>query len=135
MTAKNAHVLVVDDEPHLCMALRRILEKGGYQVTTTTDGQTALEIVRESAPDIVLLDLMMPGLDGREVCRRLRESGTRAGIVYFTAKADASDPVRLKELRGEADAILSKPATSRQILSKVSSVLRDAGGRARGRSA
>jgi DNA-binding response OmpR family regulator len=125
MTAKSAHVLVVDDEPHLCNALRRILEKGGYQVTTTTDGQTALELVQEKPPDVVLLDLMMPGLDGREVCRRIRESGTQTRIVYFTAKADASDPVKLKELREEADGFLVKPATSRQILAKVASMLQD----------
>lgn len=125
MTAKSAHVLVVDDEPHLCNALRRILEKGGYQVTTTTDGQTALELMKEHLPDVVLLDLMMPGLDGREVCRRAREQGTRARIIYFTARADASDPVKLKELREEVDGFLVKPATSRQILTKVGSVLQD----------
>ncbi len=123
MTAKSAHVLVVDDEPHLCVALSRILEKGGYRVTTTTNGQTALELIEEKRPDVVLLDLMMPGLDGREVCRRIRQSGMEVRVIYFTAKADASDPAKLKELRKEADDLLVKPATSRQIISKVSSVL------------
>ncbi len=123
MVAKSAHVLVVDDEPHICMAVRRILEKGGHRVTTTTDGRAALQLIQENAPDVILLDLMMPGLDGREVCRRARELCSGVRIVYFTAKADASDPVRSKELREEADGFLIKPATSRQILSKVSSVL------------
>lgn len=124
MAAKSAHVLVVDDEPHLCVALSRILEKGGYRVTTTTSGQTALELIEEKRPDVVLLDLMMPGLDGREVCRRIRESDIEIRVIYFTAKADASDPSKLKELRKEADDFLIKPATSRQIISKVSSVLK-----------
>lgn len=124
MVAKSAHVLVVDDEPHLCVALGRILEKGGYRVTTTTSGQTALELIEEKRPDVVLLDLMMPGLDGREVCRRIRKSGIEVRVIYFTAKAEASNPAKLKELRKEADDLLIKPATSRQIISKVSSVLK-----------
>ena len=123
MAAKSAYVLVVDDEPHLCTAVRRILEKGGHRVATTTDGRAALQMIQENAPDVMLLDLMMPGLDGREVCRRARALSPGVRIVYFTAKADASDPVRSKELREEADGVLIKPATSRQILSKVSSVL------------
>ena len=123
MAAKSAYVLVVDDEPNLCTAVRRILEKGGHRVTTTTDGREALQMIQENAPDVMLLDLMMPGLDGREVCRRARALCSEVRIVYFTAKADASDPVRSKELREEADGFLIKPATSRQILSKVSSVL------------
>ena len=125
MASENARVLVVDDEPNLCVAVRRILEKGGYSVTTTTDGQTALKLVEEIKPDVVLLDLMMPGLGGRDVSRRIRESGSDTRIIYFTAKADASDPSMLKELHEGVDAVLIKPATSKQILSRVSSVLKD----------
>jgi len=126
MVPESAHVLVVDDEPNLCVAVRRILEKGGYSVTTTTDGQTALQLVQEIKPDVVLLDLMMPGLGGRDVSRRIRESGSDTRIIYFTAKADAGYPSMLKELHEGVDAVLIKPATSRQILSKVDSVLKDA---------
>ena len=123
MAARSAYVLVVDDEPHICTAVQRILEKGGHRATTTTDGRAALQMIQEEPPDLVLLDLMMPGMDGREVCRRARELCPQVRIVYFTARADASDPVRSKELREEVDGFLIKPATSRQILSKVSSVL------------
>lgn len=126
MAPESAHVLVVDDEPNLCVAVCRILEKGGYSVTTTTDGQTALQLVQEIKPDVVLLDLMMPGLSGRDVSRRIRESGSDTRIIYFTAKADAGDSSMLKELHEGVDAVLIKPATSRQILSKVGSVLKDA---------
>ena len=119
-------ILVVDDEPHLCSGLRRVLEKEGYEVTTATDGETALKLAREKEPDIVLLDLMMPGMDGREVCRRLREVTTTTQVIYFTARADPAGPFKSKELRREAEALIAKPATSKRILSKISSVLRRA---------
>jgi DNA-binding response OmpR family regulator len=126
VVADSAYVLVVDDEPHLCNGLRRILEKEGYEVSTAQDGQTALGLVDVRTPDVILLDLMMPGLDGREVCRRVREVAPATQVIYFTAKAEPVDPTVLRHLRAEADAFITKPATSRQILAKVSSVLRHA---------
>lgn len=126
MVADSAYVLVVDDERHLCNGLRRVLEKEGYEVSTAQDGLTALGMVDERPPDVILLDLMMPGLDGREVCRRVREVAPAIQVIYFTAKAEPIDATVFRQLRNEADAFLSKPATSRQILSKVSSVLRQA---------
>lgn len=126
MVADSAYVLVVDDERHLCNGLRRVLEKEGYEVSTAQDGLTALGMVDERPPDVILLDLMMPGLDGREVCRRVREVAPAIQVIYFTAKAEPIDATVFRQLRSEADAFLSKPATSRQILSKVSSVLRQA---------
>ena len=126
MVADSAYVLVVDDERHLCNGLRRVLEKEGYEVSTAQDGLTALGLVDERPPDVILLDLMMPGLDGREVCRRIREVAPAIQVIYFTAKAEPIDAAVFRQLRTEADAFISKPATSRQILSKVSSVLRQA---------
>ncbi len=126
MVADSAYVLVVDDERHLCNGLRRVLEKEGYEVSTAQDGLTALELVDQRTPDVILLDLMMPGLDGREVCRRVREVAPAIQVIYFTAKAEPIDAAVFRQLRTEADAFISKPATSRQILSKVSSVLRQA---------
>lgn len=116
-------VLVVDDELHMCNVLRRILENEGYKVITAPDGETALRLIKEKEPDVILLDLMMPGIDGREVCRRVREFSTSTQIIYFTAKAEPVDPLKLKELRSEADAFITKPASSKQILSRVSRVL------------
>ncbi len=126
MVADSAYVLVVDDEPHLCNGLRRVLEKEGYEVSTAQDGLTALGLVDRRTPDVILLDLMMPGLDGREVCRRVREVAPATQVIYFTAKAEPIDPTIVRQLRAEADAFITKPATSRQILSKVSSVLQRA---------
>ena len=116
-------ILVVDDEPHICNVLRRILEKEGYKVITAPGGRTALQLIKEKKPDVILLDLMMPGMDGREVCRRVREFSTTTQIIYFTAKVEPIDPLKSKELRREVDAFITKPASSRQILSKVSGVL------------
>lgn len=126
MAASNAYVLVVDDEPHLCNGLRRVLENEGYEVSTAPDGLTALELVDQRTPDVILLDLMMPGMDGREVCRRVREIAPATRVIYFTAKAEPVDPTILRRIRAEADAFITKPATSRQILSKVSNVLQQA---------
>ena len=123
----NSHkVLVVDDELHLCNILRRILEREGYRVITAPDGEAALRLTEEEKPDVILLDLMMPGIDGREVCHRVREFSAATQIIYFTAKVMLTDPLKLKELHHEADAFITKPATSKQILSKVSGVLQGA---------
>ncbi len=122
--ASRPLVLVVDDEPHMCHVLRRILEKEGYRVVTAPDGESALSLVKERKPDVMLLDLMMPGIDGREVCRRVRELSVATQIVYFTARLDSLGPLKLTGLRSEADAFITKPATTKQILSKVNSVLK-----------
>ncbi len=121
---ENYRVLVVDDELHICNVLRRILKKEGYEVITAPDGETALQFTKEEKIDVILLDLMMPGIDGREVCRRVRQFSKTTQIIYFTAKVMPTDP--LKELRCEADAFITKPATSKKILSKVSGVLQGA---------
>jgi len=126
MVTGSYDILVVDDEPQLCIALHRILKMEGYDVRTASDGETALGMVREKQPDVVLLDVAMPGMDGREVCRRVRECATGTHVIYFTAKSGAFHPEMLRELKREADAFLAKPASSKQILSQVSNVLRQA---------
>ena len=128
MVTESPEILVVDDEPQLCTALQRILNMEGYEVRTASDGETALGLVKEKQPDVVLLDVIMPGMDGREVCRRVRECTTGTRVIYFTAKSGAFHPEEMRELRHEADAFLAKPATSRQILSQVSNVLQKAQG-------
>ncbi len=95
MATSNPLVLVVDDEPRMCDVIERILKQEGYKVITALDGMAALQLVKEKGPDVILLDLMMPGIDGREVCRRVRELSTKTQIIYFTAKAE-SDPAKLK---------------------------------------
>ncbi|NLE08256.1 MAG: response regulator [Dehalococcoidales bacterium] len=104
------------------MILRRILEKEGYLVNVASDGEKALSIVEKNNPDVVILDLMMPGMNGREVCHAIREMAPATKVIYFSAKVE-SDVQKLKELKGEADMFLTKPATSKKILSSVNSLL------------
>ncbi|HEY32900.1 MAG TPA: response regulator [Dehalococcoidia bacterium] len=124
MTTRSPLVLIVDDEPHLLSGLRRVLEKEGYEVTTALDGETALQLAREKKPDVVLLDIMMPGMDGREACRRIREVAEGVQVIYITARAELNDPLQLKRLRSEANAFITKPTTSKRIISAVNGLSR-----------
>ena len=126
MMTRRLQILIVDDEPHLRTGLRRILNEEGYEAMIAADGETALKLAEEKKPDIVLLDIMMPGMDGREVCRRLREVVAEVQIIYLTAKAEPNGLLHAKYPRGEADAFIAKPATSKRILSKINSVLHNA---------
>ena len=123
MPENRKMVLVVDDEPAMCHILERLLKAEGYGVLTARNGEKALELFEKHRPDLVLLDLMMPGMNGREVCRHIKSAVPETSVVYVSAKALPTDPEDLKEFKGEADAFITKPATSKQILSKVSSVL------------
>lgn len=122
MAPRDNIILVVDDEFHMCNILRRILEREGYKVITALDGETAIRITEEKKPDVILLDIMMPGIDGIEVFRRIREMSPATRVIYFTAKAEL-DTFKLKKLRSNADAFIAKPAASKRILSTISSVL------------
>lgn len=123
MTTSDHLVLVVDDEPHMCNVLRRILKKEGYNVITAPDGVAALRLTKQKTPDLILLDLMMPGIDGMEVCRRVREFSGTTRIIYFTAKVELTDTFKFEQLQSGADACIVKPAASKQILSTIGSVL------------
>jgi CheY-like chemotaxis protein len=123
MITRRPIILIVDDEPHLRTGLRRILNEEGYETMTAADGETALGLAENKKPDVVLLDIMMPGMDGHEVCRRLREIAAEAKIIYLTAKAEPNVPLHEKYPGGEADAFIAKPATSKRIISKIESML------------
>ena len=127
MDDNAALVLVVDDEPTICSALERILQNNGYRVITAYDGITALEIAKKSRPDLVVLDIMLPGMDGRELCSIIRNS-TDCHIIYFTARADLTMTENRNELCGEADAVITKPASMKRILSVVESTLTNPSG-------
>jgi len=127
LTENNTLVMVVDDEPTMCRILDRILTGEGYNVVTAGNGKTALKLFEQQAPDVVLLDLMLPGMNGREIRKIIRETYPATRIIYLSAKAVPTTPAELKEFSSEADAFLAKPATSRQILSAVKKVLGKAG--------
>ena len=130
-------VLVVDDERDILELVKYNLDKEGYQVTAVATGEDALLAARSKLPDVVILDLMLPGVDGLEVCRRLKAEPTTRGIpiVMLTAKGDEADVVAGLEL-GAADYI-TKPFSPRVLTARIRAALRrgdaedDAGGTVR----
>ncbi len=123
MLSDDALIMVVDDELTMCRILERVLTGEGYRVIIAEDGEAALNLFARHSPHVVLLDLMMPGINGREVCRRIKESSATARIIYLSAKAVPIPSIEIKELRTEADAFIPKPATSKEILSTIRRVL------------
>jgi len=115
-------VLVVDDDPTVSDVVRRYLEHAGLNVTLAADGDVALAAYEREHPDLVVLDLMLPGIDGLEVCRRLRDRGGNVPIVMLTALGDEED--RVLGLRLGADDYVTKPFSPRELALRVQSVLR-----------
>ena len=116
-------ILVVDDEPKIVQLARDYLEHAGFVVVTAADGRTALERVASQHPDLLVLDLGLPGLDGLEVTRRLRQAGDLP-IVMLTARDDELD--KLLGLELGADDYLTKPFSPRELVARVRAVLRRA---------
>ncbi len=117
-------ILVVDDEAVLVETIAYNLEQAGYRVVTAADGRSALDAARSEIPDLIILDIMLPGMDGLEVCRQLRrESGTATTpIVMLTAKDDEIDKVVGLEVG--ADDYVTKPFGRRELLARVRALLR-----------
>src|SRR6266540_2531081 len=123
-------VLVVDDEPHIRTVLRRYLEADGLTVAEAADGEAALAALRENPPDLVLLDVMLPGIDGIEVLRQLRIFSD-AYVILVTARAEEID--KLVGLGVGADDYVTKPFSPREVTARVKAVLRrDRGARQTG---
>src|ERR1044072_6887495 len=114
-------ILVVDDEPKVARLARDYLEKNGFRVLTCDDGQAALTIARREKPDLVILDLMLPTIDGREVCRRLRRDSD-VPIIMLTALSEEIDQVTGLEIG--ADDYITKPFSVRALVARVRALLR-----------
>jgi DNA-binding response OmpR family regulator len=119
MTARK--ILVIDDEPLITESLEYSLKQEGFQVLVANDGYQALKISREETPDLIVLDIMLPGMDGWEVCRRLRQEST-VPIIMLTARGQEIDRVLGLELG--ADDYLPKPFSFRELLARIRATFR-----------
>src|SRR5215207_6778672 len=115
-------ILVVDDDPKVLSLMQRGLAFEGYAVDLAPDGDEALAISRDRPPNLVVLDVMMPGMDGLEVCRRLRANGGELGILMLTGRA--SVPARIEGLDAGADDYLVKPFAFDELLARIRALLR-----------
>ncbi|NJK30504.1 MAG: response regulator transcription factor [Acaryochloris sp. RU_4_1] len=120
MTA--AHILLVEDETKLAQFVEMELTHEGYQVTVAHDGMTGLTAARAGQPDLILLDWMLPGLSGIEVCRRLRTTGDKVPVILLTAKDEISD--RVEGLDAGADDYMVKPFSIEELLARIRAHLR-----------
>ena len=117
------HILIVDDEPHIRRILGFLLDQRGYVTSQAADGVEAVEVARRERPDLILLDLMMPRMDGFEVCEALRSDfvTSQIPVIMLTAKGEVSDKVR--GLEGGANDYLTKPYDNKELIARVQNML------------
>ena len=117
----NGKILVVDDDKNICELLRLYIEKDGFQVVIANDGKRALEMFRAEQPDLIMLDIMLPELDGWQVCREIRKE-SQCPIIMLTAKGEVFDKVLGLELG--ADDYVVKPFDAKEVVARIKAVLR-----------
>jgi DNA-binding response OmpR family regulator len=115
-------ILIVEDDPGIQLSLKDEFESEGYQVLAANDGENGLKIILEKKPDLVILDVMLPGLDGYEVCKRLRKEGNNTPVIMLTVRDKEIDKVLGLEFG--ADDYVTKPFSLRELLARVKSILR-----------
>jgi two-component system response regulator MprA len=121
----HMRLLVVDDDPSVREALALVLDLNGFDVTTAGDGREAIRTLSVAAPDAVILDVLMPGLDGLEVCRRIRATGDRTPVLMLTARTEVSE--RVAGLEAGADDYLAKPFAREELIARLRALLRRTG--------
>ena len=118
----TAHIFVLEDDPHLAQFVGAELRLEGYQVTIVSNGMEGLSLARETQPDLFILDWLLPGLSGLDVCLRLRSTGIKAPIIMLTAKDEISD--RVAGLNAGADDYVTKPFSIEELLARINAHLR-----------
>jgi two-component system response regulator MprA len=118
-------LLVVDDDPSVREALALVLDLHGFEVSIAEDGREAIRTLAVAPPDAVILDVLMPGLDGLEVCRRIRASGDRTPVLMLTARSEVSE--RVAGLEAGADDYLAKPFAREELIARLRALLRRTG--------
>jgi two-component system, OmpR family, response regulator len=122
----EARLLVVEDDPNILELLSASLRFAGFSVRTATDGAQAVQVAREERPDLVVLDVMLPDLDGFEVIKKLRDGGTRTPVVFLTARDATDDKIRGLTLGG--DDYVTKPFSLEELTARIRAVLRRTSG-------
>ncbi len=117
----NAKILIVDDDINICELLRLYLEKDGFEAEVVTDGLNAINVFNSTNPDLVLLDIMLPGMDGWQICREIRKT-SQTPIIMLTAKTETFDKVLGLELG--ADDYIAKPFETKEVVARIKAVLR-----------
>ena len=120
--SRRARILVVDDEAHLAAGISENLEAEGYAADVAHDGAEGLDKIRAKAYDLVLLDVMMPKLNGLEVCEAIRRDGLQTPVLFLTVKSDPAD--RIRGLEAGGDDYLAKPFHLKELLLRVGAILR-----------
>lgn len=121
---EKKHILIVDDDPAILRLLSTNLKARGYEVATATNGEESLEVIQKDLADLIILDLMMPGIDGVEVCRRIRE-WSDIPIIILSARGDEKDKVKCLELG--ADDYLTKPFGIAELMARIKTAFRHRG--------
>src|SRR2546429_9906894 len=121
----EAKLLVVEDDPNILELLSASLRFAGFAVSTATSGARAVQVARDDRPDLIVLDVMLPDLDGFEVIRKLRDGGTRTPVVFLTARDATDDKIRGLTLGG--DDYVTKPFSLEELTARIRSILRRAG--------
>ena len=118
-------ILIVDDEPNIVVSLEFLMKRKGHDVKVVSDGEAALAAVSEFAPDVILLDVMLPRLSGYEVCQRVRENPAWDSIKIIMLTAKGRDVDVTKGLAVGADAYVTKPFSTRELVAKVEAMVRE----------
>jgi DNA-binding response OmpR family regulator len=116
-------ILIVDDEPNIVLALELLMKREGYVVQSVDDGQKAFDAAREFRPDLIILDIMMPKMDGYEVCQRIRADASMKDILIVMLTARGREVEKEKGLALGADYYVTKPFSTRELMMKVTEIL------------
>ena len=112
-------ILIADDEPNIVISLEYLLQREGYRVLVARDGQEALDTLRAAPPDLVLLDVMLPGVSGFDVCQKIRENPAWNGIRVLMLTAKGRDVEMSKGMALGADAYITKPFSTKELLAQI----------------
>jgi DNA-binding response OmpR family regulator len=115
------NILIVDDEPNILLSLEFLFKKEGFKIYIARDGDEALDIIDKTVPELVILDIMMPKVDGYEVCRYIKSTYKKVKVVFLTAKTSATEIKKGLDLG--ADLYLTKPFSNKELVNKVKNLL------------